>query len=121
VAGNGYAKIIAGTIKRDNFDPSLDKYQNPNKRSRKPKIEISKLTAVELFKAYSEDHLLDRDLSHSSGVRLKGIASKVGQFLEDKPVVQVNESETFASIAIAFSQNPKYFKFAVNIFDLDVD
>jgi integrase len=96
VAGNGYAKIIAGTIERDiecdNFDPSLDKYQNPNKRGRKPKIEISKLTAVELFKAYSEDRLLDRDLSHSSGVRLKGIASKLGQFLGDKPAVQVTES-----------------------------
>jgi Arm DNA-binding domain len=95
VAGKGYAKIIAGTIERDiecdNFDPSLDKYQNPNKRGRKPKIEISKLTAVELFKAYSEDRLLDRDLSRSSGVRLKGIASKLGQFLEDKPVVQVTE------------------------------
>jgi integrase len=96
VAGNGYAKIIAGTIERDiecdNFDPSLDKYQNPNKRGRKPKIEISKLTAVELFKAYSEDRLLDRDLSHSSGVRLKGIASKLGQFLGDKPAAQVTES-----------------------------
>lgn len=96
VAGNGYAKIIAGTIERDieynNFDCSLDRYQNPNKRGRKPKVEISKLTAVELFKAYSEDRLLDRDLSHSSGVRLKGIASKLGQFLEDKPVVQVTES-----------------------------
>jgi integrase len=96
VAGNGYAKIIAGTIERDieynNFDCSLDRYQNPNKRGRKPKIEISKLTAVELFKAYSEDRLLDRDLSHSSGVRLKGIASKLGQFLGDKPAAQVTES-----------------------------
>jgi integrase len=96
VAGNGYAKIIAGTIERDieynNFDCSLDRYQNPNKRGRKPKIEISKLTAVELFKAYSEDRLLDRDLSPSSGVRLKGIASKLGQFLGDKPAAQVTES-----------------------------
>jgi hypothetical protein len=41
VAGNGYAKIIAGTIERDieynNFDCSLDRYQNPNKRGIKPK------------------------------------------------------------------------------------
>ena len=50
------------------------------------------MTAVELFKAYSEDRLLDRDLSHSSGVRLKGIASKLGKFLGDKPAVQVTES-----------------------------
>jgi integrase len=96
VAGNGYAKIIAGTIERDiecnNFDSSLDRYQNPNKRGRKPKIEISKITAVDLFKAYAEERLLDRDLSHSSGVRLKGIASKLGQFLGDKPAAQVTES-----------------------------
>ncbi len=96
VAGKGYAKIIAGTIERDieynNFDCSLDRYQNPNKRGEKPKIEISKLTAVELFKAYSEDRLLDRDLSHSSEIRLKGIASKLGQFLGDKPAEQVTES-----------------------------
>ncbi len=96
VAGKGYAKIIAGTIERDieynNFDCSLDRYQNPNKRGEKPKIEISKLTAVELFKAYSEDRLLDRDLSHSSEIRLKGIASKLEQFLGDKPAAQVTES-----------------------------
>ena len=95
-AGKGHAKMMAGWIERDielhNFDRSLDRYQNPNKRGRKPKVEISKLTAVELFKAYSEDRLLDRDLSHSSGVRLKGIASKLGQFLGDKPAVEVTES-----------------------------
>ena len=96
VAGNGYAKIVAGTIERDiecgNFDKTKERYQNPNKRGRKPKAEISKITAVELFKAYADDRLLDRDLSHSLGVRFKGIASKLGQFLGDKPAVQVTES-----------------------------
>ena len=96
VAGKGYAKIVAGTIECDiecgNFDKTKERYQNPNKRGRKPKVEISKITAVELFKAYSEDRLLDRDLSHSSGVRLKGIASKLGQLLGDKPAVQVTEA-----------------------------
>jgi integrase len=96
VAGNGYAKIIAGTIERDieygNFDQTKERYQNPNKRGRKPKVEISKITAVELFKAYAADRLLDRDLSHSSGVRLKGIASKLGQLLGDKAAVKVTES-----------------------------
>jgi integrase len=96
VAGNAYAKIVAGTIERDlecgNFDKTKERYQNPNKRGRKSKVEISKITAVELFKAYSEDRLLDRDLSHSSGVRLKGIASKLGQLLGDKLAVQVTEA-----------------------------
>lgn len=96
VTGNAYAKIVAGTIERDiecgNFDKTKEKYQNPNKRGRKPKVEISKITAVELFKAYAEERILDGDLSHSSGVRLKGIASKLGQFLGDKPAAKVTES-----------------------------
>lgn len=96
VAGKGYAKIVTGWIERDielhNFARSLDRDQNPNKRGQKPKVDISKITAVDLFKAYAEDRLLDRDLSHSSGVRLKGIASKLGQFLGDKPTAQVTES-----------------------------
>jgi integrase len=96
VTGNAYAKIVAGTIERDieygNFDTTKERYQNPNKRGRKPKVEISKITAVEIFKAYAADRLLDRDLSPSSGERLKGIASKLGQFLEDKPAAQVTES-----------------------------
>ncbi len=96
VTGNAYAKIVAGTIERDieyrNFDTTKERYQNPNKRGRKPKVEISKITAVDLFKAYAADRLLDRDLSHSSGVRLKGIASKLEQFLGDKLAAQVTES-----------------------------
>lgn len=94
--GKGYAKIVADKIERDieceNFDKTKKRYQNPNKRGRKPKVEISKITAVDLFKAYADDRLMDRDLSHSSGVRLKGIASKLGQFLGDIPAVKVNDS-----------------------------
>jgi|GEM_PF-2692077 len=113
VAGNGYAKIIAGTIERDidynNFDRSPDRYQNPNKRGRKPKIEISKLTAVELFKAYSEDRLLDGDLSHSSGVRLKGIASKLGQFLGDESIYRLFQGDrTYRSRLRPLSIPKKY-------------
>jgi hypothetical protein len=75
VAGKAYAKIVAGTIERDiecgNFDKTKDRYQNPNKRGRKPKVEISKITAVDLFKAYAADRLVDRDLLHSSEERFK--------------------------------------------------
>jgi integrase len=96
VTGNAYAKIVAGTIERDiecgNFDQTKERYQNPNKRGRKPKVEISKITAVDLFKAYAADRLIDRELSPSSGGRLKGIASKLGQFLGDKPAAQVTEA-----------------------------
>jgi integrase len=94
--GKAYAKIVAGQIELDvecgNFDKTRERYQNPNKRGRKPKVEISKITTVELFEAYADDRILDRDLSHSSGVRLKGIASKLGQLLGDKAAVQVTES-----------------------------
>jgi integrase len=96
VTGTAYAKIVAGTIERDiecgNFDQTKERYQNPNKRGRKPKVEISKITAVQLFKAYAADRLLDRNLSHSSTGRLKGIASKLKQFLGDKPATQVTEA-----------------------------
>jgi integrase len=74
--------IIAGY-----FDPTLLKY-----RLRKTGKKPTAISAVEVFQKYAEDRLLDRDLSHSSRVRLKGIASKLGQFLGDKPAAQVTES-----------------------------
>ncbi len=83
---------IAHDIECGNFDQTKERYQNPNKRGRKPKVEISKITAVERFKAYAADRLVDRDLLHSSEERFKGIASKLGQFLGDKPAIQVTES-----------------------------
>jgi Arm DNA-binding domain len=42
VAGNAYAKIVAGTIERDiecgNFDKTKERYQNPNKRTKTEKF-----------------------------------------------------------------------------------
>lgn len=74
--------IIAGY-----FDPTLLKYR-PRKTGKKP----TAISAVEVFQKYAEDRLLERDLGHSSVGRFKGIASKLGQFLGDKPAAQVTES-----------------------------
>ena len=66
--GRSYAKIIAGTIERDlqcsNFDRTLERYQNSNKRSRKPKVEEpSKLTAVALFEQYTAAMIMRENLA----------------------------------------------------------
>jgi integrase len=74
--------IIAGY-----FDPTLLKYKLRT-TGKKP----TAISAVEVFQKYAEDRLVDRDLSHSSVERFKGIASKLGQFLGDKPAAQVTES-----------------------------
>ena len=120
-AGNGYAKIVAGTIERDiecgNFDKTKERYQNPNKRGRKPKVEISKITAVDLFNAYGSDRLLDRDLSKSSEDRLKGIASKLGQFLGDKPAMQVTEA-TAKDVILRWSESASNRTIKGYLFDL---
>ena len=74
--------IIAGY-----FDLTLLKY-----RLRKTGKKPTAISAVEVFQKYAEDRLIDRDLSHSSRGRFKGIASKLGQFLGDKPAEKVTES-----------------------------
>ena len=73
--------IIAGY-----FDPTLLKYRL-RKTGKKPTV----ISAVEVFQKYAEDRNRDRELSHSSRVRLKGIASKLGQFLGNKPADKVTE------------------------------
>lgn len=69
------------------FDPTLLKY-----RLRKTGKKPTAISAVEVFQKYAEDRNRDRELSHSSRVRLKGIASKLGQVLGDKPAAKVTES-----------------------------
>jgi integrase len=103
--GRSYAKIIAGTIERDlqcsNFDKSLERYQNRNKRGRKPKAEEpSKLTAVALFEQYAAAMIRDKDLAPGSVHRYKAIASKLRECLGDKLAHQVNDSIAKNAVAV---------------------
>jgi integrase len=96
-AGNAYGQIVAGKIKRDieceNFDRTLDRYQNTQKRRPKNKItKYARLTAVELFERYIGHCQEEKNLSHGSILRLRAIASKLSQFLPDKPADKVTDS-----------------------------
>ncbi len=96
-AGHAYAQIIAGKIKRDieceNFDKTLDRYQNTQKRRPKNKItRYARITAVELFEQYIVHYQDEKNLSHGSLLRLRAIASKLSQFLTDKPADKVTDS-----------------------------
>jgi integrase len=95
--GNAYAQIVSGRIKRDieceNFDKTLDRYQNSQKRRPKNKItKYARLTAVELFERYVGHYQEEKELSHGSRLRLQAIASKLSQFLADKPADKVTDS-----------------------------
>ena len=95
--GRSYAKMIAGKIERDiecsNFDKTKERYQNSNKRRPKAKgSKYARLTAVELFERYTVHHKGEKDLSHGSVLRLQAIASKLSQFLTDKPADKVTDS-----------------------------
>jgi integrase len=98
--GFGYAKTMAAMIESDvfngKFDPTLEKYQNPNKRRTKAKLEATKpdvvLTAVKLFENYAANRIVERNLSHSSKNRFKAIASKLESFVGDLPAESLTES-----------------------------
>jgi integrase len=96
-AGHAYAQIIAGQIKRDieceNFDRTLERYQNSQKRRPKSKVtKHTRLTAVELFERYVVHYQSENTLSHGSVSRLHSIASKLKQFLADKPSDKVTDA-----------------------------
>lgn len=96
--GKAAAKMKMAQIEKDilygNFDPTLLRYK-PRKSGKNPTV----ISAVELFQQYTDYRLTDRELSHSSTVRLKGIASKLSQFLGDKPAEKVTESVARDAIA----------------------
>jgi integrase len=98
--GFGYAKTMAALIESDvfngKFDPTLEAYQNPNKRRTKAKLEAIEqdevLTAVKLFENYAADRVSCKNLSHSSKDRFKAIASKLKSFVGEVPATEVTES-----------------------------
>jgi integrase len=96
--GRAAAKLIMAQIEKDiaygNFDSTLLRYK-PRKLGRNP----TAISAVELFQKYTDYRLKDRELSHSSIVRFKGIVSKLSQLLGDKPADRVTESVARDAIA----------------------
>ena len=99
--------IIAGY-----FDPTLLKYKL-RISGKKP----TAISAVEVFQKYAEDRLIDRGLSHSSGGRFKGIASKLREFLGDKPAVQVTESVA-KDMLVRWSESASNRTIKAYLFDL---
>jgi integrase len=95
--GNAYAQIVAGRIKRDieceNFDKTLDRYQNTQKRRPKGKVtRYARLTAVELFELYIAHYQEENNVSRGSVLRLQSISSKLSQFLADKPADKITDA-----------------------------
>ncbi len=82
--GLAFAEMKKGEIAMDlmtgHYDPTLLKYK-PRKLGRNP----TEISAVALFQKYTQQRMKERELSHSSIVRFKGIASKLSQLLGDKP------------------------------------
>jgi integrase len=69
------------------YDPTLLKY-----KLRKFGTNASEITAVELFQKYADYRVKDRELSHSSAVRLRAIASKLHHLLGNESAEKVTES-----------------------------
>jgi integrase len=89
--GIAVAKGKIAQIEKDilsgHFDTTLLKYK-PRKLGKNP----TAITAVDLFEKYIPHHQQERGLSHGSVLRLEAIASKLKQFLSDKPAEKVTES-----------------------------
>jgi integrase len=77
------------------YDPTLLKYR-PRKLGTNP----TELTAVELFEKYADYRVKDRELSHSSAVRLRSIASKLNHLLGNKSAERVTESVAREAVAM---------------------
>jgi integrase len=97
--GMSAAKMKMAQIEKDitygNFDTTLLRYR-PRKLGNNP----TEITAVELFQKYAEYRVKDRELSHSSAVRLKAIASKLHHLLANKSAEKITESVARDTVAM---------------------
>jgi hypothetical protein len=75
-------------------------------------LELAIHTHIQRIEADDQGLAIKLDLLRESGGRSKFKIENGGNEIK-------SETKTFAAIAIAFSQNPKYFKFAVNMFNDD--
>jgi integrase len=74
--------ILAG-----HFDRTLLRYR-PRKLGKNP----TEIAAVELFRKWANHHTQERQLTPGSQSRLTAIASKLEQFIDDKPAHKVTDS-----------------------------
>ncbi|WP_310484106.1 hypothetical protein [Chamaesiphon sp. VAR_48_metabat_403] len=109
------AKVLMAAIENDivskRFDPTI--YTQEGK-VKKQNIDI---TASELFAKYAAHRMEGRELSHSSQVRFKGIASKLTQFLGDKPASKVTP-DIAANVIAAWSEQASTRTIRAYLFDL---
>ena len=95
--GLEYAEIVMKSIsldiKRGTYTGKA-KYENPHKRKAKPRENPDTIPASKLFTVYAKYYVEDRELDKGSAARLDAIASKLQQFLGDKPASQVDEAVT---------------------------
>ncbi|WP_310412226.1 site-specific integrase [Chamaesiphon sp. OTE_8_metabat_110] len=109
------AKSLMASIEKDilsgHFDPT------PYTDRGKAKKQNIDLTASELFAKYAAHRMEGRELSHSSRVRFKGIASKLTQFLGDKPAGKVTP-DIAANVIAAWSEQASTRTIRAYLFDL---
>jgi integrase len=114
--GRAFANQKKSQIEMDilsgHFDVTLLKY-----RPRKLGIKHTEVTAVELFEKYAANRFRDRGLSNSSQVRLKGIASKLNQYLGDKNAEKVTSSVA-KSVVARWSETVSSRTIKERLFDL---
>jgi integrase len=91
------AQIVKTSIEKD----ILSGHFNPTPYTQKGKITKQNIdiTASELFDKYAANRLESRGLSHNSKVRFKSIASRLTQFLGDKPAGKVTPDIAANAIA----------------------
>jgi integrase len=114
--GRAFANQRKSQIEMDilsgHFDSTLLKY-----RPRKLGIKHTEVTVVELFEKYAANRFRDQGLSNSSKVRLKGIASKLNQYLGDKNAEKVTSSVA-KSVVARWSETVSSRTIKERLFDL---
>jgi integrase len=109
------AQIVKASIEKNilsgHFNPT------PYTKQGKDKKQNIKITASELFAKYAAHRLEDRELTHSSRDRFKGISSKLTQFLGDKPAGNVTE-DVAADVIVAWSEQASNRTIRAYLFDL---
>ena len=101
---------IEKNILSGHFDPT------PYTKQGKDKKQNINITASELFAKYAAHRLEDREL-HNSGDRFKSIASRLSQFLGDKPAGNVT-ADVAADVIVAWSEQASNRTIRAYLFDL---
>jgi len=113
--GRKNAESVMASIEKDilsgHFDPTLY-----TKRGKDKKKNIN-ITASELFAKYAVHRMNERELSHNSQVRFKSIASRLTQFLGEKPAGKVT-ADIAANVITAWLEYASKPTIRAYLFDL---